>query len=207
MKVKVVIINTEDHLRALAEPERFCSEGRLNKCRATLNAAVRMQGYAAELAISYALSGAALLPPVYSYEKSGKPVIENGFISISHSGKYAVCAVADAPVGVDIEVRRTVSPAISRRVLTDAERAEYRAEPSDDYLLRKFVIKEAYFKMTGEGLGGSFRGVEETEGRLVRKRKDVGYAFEFEPEYAVACIVTEEKLEAEDVDIIYPSDI
>ncbi len=206
MKVRLVIVNTEDCVRLLKEPARFCSVGRLERCRKALDARVRQQGYAAELALSYCLSGEALLPPVYHYEKSGKPVIDGGYISLSHSGKYAVCAYADCPVGVDIEVNRVVSPALSRRILCEAERKEYRAAPDNEYLLRKFVIKEAYFKMTGEGIGGRFTDLHEQNRMLLRCGEPVGYVSKFSPEYAVGCIVTEDKLTPYDIEIEYLKD-
>ena len=35
--------------------------------------------------------------------KSGKPVCDRGYFSISHSGNYVCVAVSDAPIGVDIQ--------------------------------------------------------------------------------------------------------
>ena len=200
MRIRLVIVNTEDCLKLLAEPERFCSAGRLEKCRRTVDARARAQGYAAELALSYCLSGPALLPPEYRYEKSGKPVIDGGHISLAHSGKYGVCAYSDAPVGADIEVNRVVSPALARRILCAEERDEYRAAPDNEYLLRKFVIKEAYFKLTGEGIGGRFSDVREDGGRLSRRGKAAGYAKVFTLDYAIGCIVTEEEFEDSDAE-------
>lgn len=206
MKVKLVIVNTEDCMKLLSQPERYCSEGRLLRCRKTLNAGVRQQGYAAELALSYCISGEALLPPDYRYEKSGKPVIDGGYISLAHSGKYAVCAYCDAPVGVDIEVNRVVSPGLSRRVLSAAEREEYAALSENEYLLRKFVIKEAYFKLTGEGIGGRFADLTEENGSLLRRGEPVGFAHQFFPDVAIGCIVTEEKLEDTDLETVCITD-
>ncbi|MEE1238392.1 MAG: 4'-phosphopantetheinyl transferase superfamily protein [Acutalibacteraceae bacterium] len=37
------------------------------------------------------------------YNENGKPLLDFCFFSISHSGGFAVCAVSDSPVGVDIE--------------------------------------------------------------------------------------------------------
>ena len=39
-----------------------------------------------------------------SYNENGKPELDFCFFSISHSGNYAVCAVAETPVGIDIEI-------------------------------------------------------------------------------------------------------
>ena len=45
------------------------------------------------------------LKKIKTYYDGTKPVLEGDdlFCSISHSGKYTLCAIASAPVGVDIE--------------------------------------------------------------------------------------------------------
>ena len=174
MRVKIVIADIDECLGLLARPERFCSAQRLERCLSIRSEAARKQGYAAELALSYALSGSSLEPPVYCYADNGKPVIENGYVSLSHSGGYAVCAYADAPVGVDIEVKREVSTKIAARILCEAELAAYENGGGNDYLLERFVMKEAYFKMTGEGLGGGFAEVDTTGGAIVRGGEPAG---------------------------------
>lgn len=78
----------------------------------------------------------------------GKPYIDNlsAFISIAHSGDYTVCAVNNAPIGIDIEKIRPINLGITKR-FTEAEQ-EY-IKNSDDFNLAFFDIwtsKEAYIK-------------------------------------------------------------
>ena len=53
------------------------------------------------------LTGRALIHAVCGISPdlspAGKPIVSNGYISLSHSGPYVVLAHADSPVGVDIE--------------------------------------------------------------------------------------------------------
>ena len=71
-------------------------------------------------------------------DKNGKPFVkENPFyFSISHSGKYAVCALSDSPVGIDIELKKEFSPKFKDRF----------AENTLDW-----TKKEAKGKLTGNG--------------------------------------------------------
>lgn len=42
------------------------------------------------------------------------------FISLSHSGRWVICALSDTPVGVDVQVVRPISDAVLRRFMPDA---------------------------------------------------------------------------------------
>ena len=179
----------------LSAPERFSSPGRLARAASEKDEKRRMQGLAAELALSYALSGGELKPPRYGYDSAGRPFAENAFISLSHSGSFAACAVSETPVGVDIEQKRPVSPAIARRLLTPKEHEEFEREPENEKLLRRFVMKEAFFKMTGEGITGGMNALYPKEGRLFKKGVLAGFYREYDFEECLCCVVTEKDSE------------
>lgn len=93
--------------------------------------------------------------PQYLIAEGGKPYFEGDFpcFSLSHSGKYALCAVSDTELGADIEAPRENSVKLAKRFFTDAEyEAVSRAENPDDEFCRLWVIKESYIKATGKGL-------------------------------------------------------
>ena len=93
--------------------------------------------------------------PQYQIAEGGKPYFEGDypFFSLSHSGKYALCAVSDTELGADIEAPRENSLKLAKRFFTDAESDSVsRADNPDDEFCRLWVIKESYIKATGRGL-------------------------------------------------------
>lgn len=90
----------------------------------------------------------------------GKPYFENSNLhfSLSHSGDYVLCAVADEEIGADIqECKAGVKEILAKRVLRGAELEEWNklaadAEQAQDYFYRKWTEKEARGKLTGEGI-------------------------------------------------------
>jgi 4'-phosphopantetheinyl transferase len=106
-------------------------------------------------------------------EPHGKPVIEGGGVehSVAHSGDLVAVAVAQAPVGVDVEqldgrprpLGGDGDPdALARLVLSAAERAALAKVPPAGRA-RAFMIawtrKEAVTKATGDGLRATFSDV------------------------------------------------
>ena len=92
-------------------------------------------------------------PVEYALGENGKPYIDGGaHFSLSHSGNYAVCAVADCQVGVDIERPRENSLRLAKRFFTESEYALIAASdtPGEDFC-RIWVFKESYIKATGMG--------------------------------------------------------
>lgn len=92
----------------------------------------------------------------------GKPYLPGGpCFSISHSGKYAVCAVADAELGVDIEAPRENVARLAARFFTPAEALGIAQSSDPDKLFcEMWVKKESYLKATGTGLMGSLSSFE-----------------------------------------------
>ena len=88
------------------------------------------------------------------WDENGKPVAPGTglYLSISHSGAYVVCAVDDAPIGVDVETVRDVDGKFMNRVCSQEELA-YVMRGGD--VQRRFwelwTAKEAIFKLTGHG--------------------------------------------------------
>lgn len=128
----------------------------------------RMLGLAAELLFQRAVKRhcpAVPLPVARDKAENGKPYLlgcPDFHFNLSHSGLWAVCAVADDPVGVDIQQERPVSSKLSRK-FTAAEQRQLQAVPleqHDQLLFDLWVEKEAYTKCTGQGLLCPFRSFE-----------------------------------------------
>lgn len=100
------------------------------------------------------------LPLIRKTTASGKPYLPacSGLhFSISHSGSLVVCAISSVPVGVDLELPRTVNPAVAARWFSPEEQALLEQEPSAFFDL--WMAKEAVLKEIGCGLCGGLKTV------------------------------------------------
>lgn len=85
------------------------------------------------------------------YGEHGKPYFEHGEkFSVSHSGKYAVLAVSENEIGVDIEDRLFFSDHIAERFFKADEREYCRGSLEKSLCI--WTLKEAALKLTGSGL-------------------------------------------------------
>lgn len=86
-----------------------------------------------------------------SYEKVNEKYDgESIHFSIAHAGNYAICVVADDVVGIDIEGnRRNISRKVSHYF---SEWENNWVGEDEDRFYRLWTVKEAYCKMTGEGI-------------------------------------------------------
>ena len=101
------------------------------------------------------------------YGAHGKPAVAGSPLrfNVSHSGALAVIALAQAEVGVDVELpRNRRSDAIARRFYAPAEVERLFAQQDPalraDAFFRLWTCKEAFLKVTGEGLSRSTRSYE-----------------------------------------------
>lgn len=110
--------------------------------------------------------------------KNGKPELDFCHFNISHSGKYAVCAVSDVPVGIDIE-KMTDFKRRERYMLFSKEESDYVNEAeSTERFYTLWTMKEAYIKAVGGTLGDAGRVTLVRDGRLCAEFK--GYLFKTE---------------------------
>ncbi|KQV18689.1 MULTISPECIES: 4'-phosphopantetheinyl transferase superfamily protein [unclassified Kitasatospora] len=80
-------------------------------------------------------------------------------LSIAHSGRYTMAAVAvGAVVGIDTEQVSRVAALPDSTFLTPAERAALRPA-TEEHRAALWVLKEAAVKLTGEGLRGGLRRI------------------------------------------------
>ncbi|MBQ7654754.1 MAG: 4'-phosphopantetheinyl transferase superfamily protein [Clostridia bacterium] len=109
----------------------------------------------------------------FTFGKNGKPLLkneENLFFNISHSGSYAAVAIAEKPVGVDIEKIRSVSESVINRVCTDSEKAflETSEDKNRDFI-KLWTLKECAVKASGAGLADNLKNhaFDISEGKAV----------------------------------------
>ncbi|MBO4991433.1 MAG: 4'-phosphopantetheinyl transferase superfamily protein [Firmicutes bacterium] len=79
-------------------------------------------------------------------------------VSVSHTGRWWMCAVGRGPVGLDGELRsRSVKRSVVRRICTEQELEWLTADGDDEEQIRRrllwiWVRKEAYVKYLGTGI-------------------------------------------------------
>ena len=98
--------------------------------------------------------------------EAGKPYCPDAptcFFSLSHTDGYAVCAMGDAPCGVDIEGERAISRRIRERFLDGA---------SEEEAVLRWTMRESYGKLEGRGF---FAGEPPKEARFVTYRTLAGF--------------------------------
>ncbi len=107
----------------------------------------------------------------FTYGEKGKPSANVPFhFNVSHSTDWVLCAIADTPIGVDIEQIKPFRAGLVARYFTEAE-ADYvwGGSPMPDgsvtdpdtcaRFYRVWTAKEAYVKMTGTGISTDLSAV------------------------------------------------
>lgn len=121
-----------------------------------------------------------------AYGPYGKPYLRdypNVHFNISHSGQYVVCAVADRPVGIDVQVIGVYRPDVAARVCCPEELARLGAndDPATEFT-KLWTRKEAHLKMLGRGITGGMKKVPIGDARpyttllLAKAVLSVGYS-------------------------------
>ena len=86
----------------------------------------------------------------------GKPQgagCEGLHFNLSHTGNYAVAVFSDAPVGIDIEHRRTLKQSLLDKCCIEDEQAWIKGQPDKEMaFVRLWTAKESYVKWSGEGI-------------------------------------------------------
>ena len=99
------------------------------------------------------------------YNKYGRPYVENSLdFNISHSGKYAICAIADnMHIGIDVEELKFVNFDIFNDIMNEKEWELIKDSPNS---IRAFfdywTIKESVIKADGRGMSASISDIHIT---------------------------------------------
>lgn len=122
------------------------------------------------------------LPNNYIYNK--EEIISHKFhFSLSHSGEYAVIAVSDRAVGIDIEHKTRNYQSIAKRCFCKEEYEDIKKadtlEEQEKRFLQYWSMKEAFIKRSGEGLSvplNSFRILRQDAGLSCVEGQNVWFA-------------------------------
>jgi len=96
-------------------------------------------------------------------EESGKPYLASHphiFFNLSHCDLGVVCGLSDAPIGIDIESIRKLSPGVVKRVLNDAEQEIMTHSMNPELTFTSmWTLKESLIKAIGCGFQRSISEV------------------------------------------------
>ena len=95
------------------------------------------------------------LPLLIEADEYGKPYLRGQEFSfnISHSSHFAACALADYPVGLDLQIRTAARKSLIRRFFSEAEQeAIFGTNEPDSAFTRLWCRKESFLKAIGIGL-------------------------------------------------------
>ncbi|MDO5156816.1 MAG: 4'-phosphopantetheinyl transferase superfamily protein [Eubacteriales bacterium] len=145
----------------------------------------------------------------FSYGPWGKPALQNSDLdfSLSHSGNYAVLAVSDALVGIDVEHLRRDRLHIAKRFFYESEYRDI-DRLSDEReknirFLEYWTMKEAYVKRAGKGLQiplDSFvitRDLQQSSRTVSEDGTEIWFATHFLKDSYAVSICSEKKRELE----------
>ena len=96
--------------------------------------------------------------PVIAVTPRGKPYFPEDplHFSITHTKHHVFCVLSNHPIGIDAEeMGRNIRSELAEKILSPEEYLRWQ-DAADPHLalLRLWVLKEAYYKMTGDGLRG-----------------------------------------------------
>jgi 4'-phosphopantetheinyl transferase len=114
-----------------------------------------------EVLAKYSVAGAAGIPAdtvTFTVDSFGKPHMNREIpihFNVSHSGSWVMCAVDNAPIGIDVEKVRHYDPDLAKRFYHPYEYDSLIALPEHERNGRFYdlwTIKESYIKALGKGL-------------------------------------------------------
>lgn len=112
--------------------------------------------------------------PEFAIGETGKPLLKQHpgiWFNLSHSHDAAACVIADVPVGIDIELIRPIKASLAKYTMNEDECRSIGLPESSEALLsgiasqrffEYWTKKEAYLKMTGEGIHNHMQSVLDT---------------------------------------------
>lgn len=121
---------------------------------------VKRRSLAVDMLLQHGLhqAGLDIAQVTFGHNEQGKPhlVGENIHFNLSHSGEWAVCAIAGSEVGCDVEKITQCNMGIAERFFCREERDDIAAQPSEaeqaERFFRYWTLKESFMKATGLGM-------------------------------------------------------
>ena len=158
------LLNKNEYETRLANASS-CRKEKINKCTLQQKA---LENLAAAAVIDEAVKQFGLREKQinYGFGEVGKPYIKNTDIhfNISHSGDYAVCAISDCEVGIDIQKIEKPNLQVAKRFFAKKEYEYILNQPDEksktEAFYRIWTLKESFVKAVGVGTNLPFDSFE-----------------------------------------------
>jgi len=153
------------------------SQDRVRKIQKLEKELTRRQSMGAGLLVNKVLKRYGIKIDAMYLSIHGKPEIDNFYFNLSHSGDLVVCAVADSPVGCDVEQIKVAPERVAEHFFCENEKKylrQFEGKYYDEAFFRIWTLKESYTKMTGEGMAlsrGSYELMLNEQVRVLREGK------------------------------------
>lgn len=132
---------------------KYLSEKRIEKVNRLKQAEKKAQSIGAELLLNYAVNGDTKIPVKWDTDENGKLYLtehKDKYVNLSHSKDYAVCAVHDKAIGVDVQYCRECDMRMADRFFTGAEADMIRRSPvPEKAFFEIWAKKESLVKAVG----------------------------------------------------------
>lgn len=157
------------NLEGIKDPKEYpeilesLPEYRKKKIESFRNLNGRIESFGAGVLLKKVCSLHGVSDYLISLSEHGKPQIDGFYFNLSHSGNMVLCAVSENPVGCDIEKIENPTLRIAKRFFTEKENKyleKIEENNKAEEFFRLWTMKEAYVKMTGEGLTCSLKEFE-----------------------------------------------
>ena len=93
----------------------------------------------------------------YHLNEYGKPISNNKYFNISHSGGYIALAIDQVPVGIDIENIRNAEEDLRNYISNDEEKKYIH---DDESFFEVWTNKEALVKANGNGINQKIKTIQ-----------------------------------------------
>lgn len=215
--IRIFAMKASDQDFSLPRWGKYLSEKRREEALRRKNDGERQLYLAAEALLNRGLEAVDAgidLPVRYERNEHGKPFLSpaNGlYVNWSHSGEYAVCAVSDREVGIDLQ-RMDREPAVSlvKRTLQPEERRCYEDAPEQErtrLFYRYWTVKESYLKALGTGFSASldtfYVEMDKEAPKIVQRQAGQSYAcrmLAFADDLYAAAVCCEERVERAEIE-------
>lgn len=130
----------------------------------------------------------------------GKPLFKDevaAHFNLSGKGKFCVMAVSDKPIGVDIELYRSIDLRLAERYFTDDEKSLVKT--AHDFL-QLWTLKESFLKCVGKGITVSLKsfsvvGLLKNGRDVISGKRYYAVTFDYAKDYVVSVCGEESEIQ------------